>query len=110
MENLNVSRVLGVMALMPILPAVANAQAAGDPEAGLRVARQWCTGCHIVESGGRGSDSGPPFHEVANRPDRTPATMRAWLTDPHPPMPNLNLTNKEINDVIAYLESLKGHI
>jgi cytochrome c1 len=62
----------------------------------------------MVEPAGRGGQSGPPFIEIANNPDRTRPTLQAWLTDPHPPMPNLNLTNKEINDVIAYIESLRG--
>jgi mono/diheme cytochrome c family protein len=29
------------------------------------------------------------------------------LTAPHPPMPPVSLTRREIQDVIAYIESLK---
>lgn len=103
-------RAVSVAAFALLLPATAHAQASGDPQNGLRLARQWCTGCHVVEPAGRGGDSGPPFHEVANWPDRTPATMRAWLTNPHPPMPNLGLSRREIDDVIAYLDSLQGQL
>ena len=96
--------------LMLAFASAAHAQASGDPGAGLKLVRQWCTGCHVVEPAGRGGDSGPPFLEIANRPDRTPQTLRAWLTNPHPPMPNLGLSNTEINNIIAYLQSLQGQM
>ena len=103
-------RLLTVAAFTLLVSAIAHAQASGDPAAGLSLARQWCTSCHLVEPAGRGGQSGPTFLEIANSPDRTRPTLQAWLTDPHPPMPNLNLSNKEINDVIAYLESLRGRM
>jgi hypothetical protein len=30
-----------------------------------------------------------------------------WLTEPHPPMPNLNLTRLEIRDLAGYIFSLR---
>jgi hypothetical protein len=33
--------------------------------------------------------------------------LRAWLADPHPPMPGLDLANQQEDDIIAYLMSLK---
>ena len=45
--------------------------------------------------------------EIAKKADRSPETLRAWLTLPHPPMPNPSLTRSEIDDIIAYLNSLK---
>ena len=32
--------------------------------------------------------------------------LKAWLADPHSPMANLSLTNDEIDDRLAYIESL----
>jgi mono/diheme cytochrome c family protein len=32
--------------------------------------------------------------------------VRAWLADPHPPMPNFNLSRQQIDDIVAYLDSL----
>ncbi|MGE5537637.1 MAG: c-type cytochrome [Gemmatimonas sp.] len=90
--------------------AYPQAQTRGNADQGLRLARQWCTTCHVVEPAGRGGDVGPPFAEIANRPDRTPQTLRAWLNDPHPPMPNLGLTRTEIDDIIVYMESLQGRM
>lgn len=85
-----------------------QAQTRGNPDNGLKLARQWCTTCHVVEPAGRGGDAGPPFAAVANRPDRTPQTLRAWLNDPHPPMPNLGLTRTEIDDIVVYIDTLQG--
>lgn len=101
---------LAIAILTLLLWSAVQAQNAGDPQAGLRLARTWCTGCHVVEPAGRGGDSAPTFLEISNKPDRTPQTLRAWLTNPHPPMPNLGLTNAEINDVTVYIESLQGRM
>lgn len=81
--------------------------AAADPAEGLRLALQWCTSCHIVAPGAGGSDAAPPFEVIANDPNVTEGGLRAWLADPHPPMPKFDLTRVEIDAVIAYIESLK---
>ncbi len=81
------------------------AAAAGQPEAGWQLARRWCTGCHVVDTAGHGTDAAPPFATIAReRKDRR--WVRAWLEAPHPPMPNMSLSRGEIDDVIAYLDSL----
>lgn len=94
-----------VLALLTMLASTAQAQ--GDPRKGRTLARSWCTGCHLVEPSGLGSDTAPPFAIIANDPARTPPRLKRWLADPHPPMPNLKLSNREIDDLVAYLESLK---
>jgi mono/diheme cytochrome c family protein len=49
---------------------------------------------------------GPPtFRTVAGHLD--PGQLRAFLSHPHPPMPDLALTRAEIDDLIAYIETLK---
>ncbi len=80
---------------------------AADSAEGHRLARQWCATCHIVAPGTGGSDAAPPFESVANRPSITEAGLRAWLTDPHPPMPNLILSRAEIDAIVAYIKSLR---
>jgi mono/diheme cytochrome c family protein len=54
-----------------------------------------------------GSDAAPPFESIANNPLVTEEGLRAWLADPHPPMPKFDLTRTEIDDIIAYIKSLK---
>jgi len=84
----------------------ANATSA-DPNEGLRLARQWCTSCHIVAPSTGGSDAAPPFETIANNPMVSEDGLRAWLADPHPPMPKVDLTRTEIDAIIAYIKSLK---
>jgi mono/diheme cytochrome c family protein len=81
--------------------------AAGDEASGLALAQAWCTGCHVVGPTVAGGDSGPPFAAVANRSNLSPGALRAWLTEPHPPMPNLDLSRQQIDDITAYLDSLR---
>ena len=75
------------------------ASAAGDALAGRDMARQWCSSCHVVEPGGRGSDAAPTFAALANRPGAGPERWRTWLANPHPPMPKLQLSRQTIADI-----------
>jgi len=34
------------------------------------------------------------------------AWSRVWLMDPHPPMPSIMLSRQQVDDIIAYLNSL----
>lgn len=95
-----------LLALMAGASTAASAQAAGDREAGWHLARQWCTGCHVVDAAGHGTDVAPAFPVIARERGRDQRWLRAWLATPHPPMPNPNLSGAEIEDVVAYLESL----
>jgi cytochrome c len=80
---------------------------AADAEAGHQLAKKWCVSCHIVTPGTTGSDAARPFPAIANDPNFTKHGIRAWLADPHPPMPNLNLSRAEVDAIVAYLESLR---
>ena len=80
----------------------------GDPEAGRDLVRSWCTACHVVDLEGTGADAGPALPTLLAGKQRSADEIRGWLTDPHPPMPNLNLSRQEIDDILAYLQSLTG--
>jgi mono/diheme cytochrome c family protein len=84
------------------------ALAQGDPEAGRDLVRSWCTACHVVDLEGTGADAGPALPALLAGRQRSADEIRGWLADPHPPMPNLNLSRQEIDDILAYLESLTG--
>jgi len=75
---------------------------------GRLIARHWCAACHATGTSNRTSDTAPAFKIIADDPARTPARLRLWLTAPHPPMPNPGLSRVEIEDVIAYIRSLKS--
>ena len=98
----------GLAALICICCLVVLRDAAGaDPAAGRRMAAEWCANCHYIGDGAVAGDAAPAFAEIANRPDATPEGWRLWLQDPHPPMPNLALSRMEIDNLIAYIGSLK---
>ncbi|MBN9289763.1 MAG: hypothetical protein J0H36_01260 [Hyphomicrobium denitrificans] len=80
-----------------------------DIENGARLAKTLCTSCHLI---GQASDRPvqadvPSFSGVANRPNQTLDHLTTWLTEPHPPMPNLSLTRLEIRDLAGYIFSLR---
>jgi cytochrome c oxidase subunit II len=83
-------------------------------------ATQQCAGCHTVEGlEGATGRVGPNLTHVSSRTTfaggifkRTPANLARWLRNPPgqkpgSKMPNLNLTEEEIQRLVAYLESLK---
>jgi len=91
-----------------MLGAASLAQAnAGDSESGQRLTRQWCVSCHVVGGGDRGTDAAPPLPVIAQQQGTDPQWLKAWLVAPHPPMPNLHLSRQEIDDISAYLASLR---
>jgi mono/diheme cytochrome c family protein len=98
-----------ILIILAICVFGAGSAVASDTGAGEQLARQWCNECHLVDAGQKiASDGAPPFEAIANRPETTSLSLRNWLNDPHPPMPKLNLTRIEIDDLVAYIESLAG--
>ncbi len=95
------------LAMGLMIGALGLVAAAADPDEGARLARRWCTSCHIVAPGSDGSDAAPPFQMIADDPNVTEGGLRAWLADPHPPMPRFDLTRAETDAIIAYIKSLK---
>ncbi len=91
-----------------LLAAPALAASSGDADHGEVLARHWCASCHIVaDDQARGADNVPTFANIANRPDFTPAKVATFLRDPHPKMPDMQLSTYESADLAAYIASLK---
>ena len=97
----------GLALLAAIYPAAAREL--GDPKAGLSYADQVCSECHAVRGGQRVSPHGraPSFELVANAQGMTATALRVWFDSPHPSMPDLLLSEKQSDDLIAYILSLK---
>jgi mono/diheme cytochrome c family protein len=85
------------------VPALAQ-----DPAAGRALAERWCSACHAVTPGAVGSDVVPSFERIANDQVLTEEWLTARLAVPHHSMPSLSLTRRQIADLVAYVNSLRG--
>lgn len=80
---------------------------------------QTCANCHAIRGTGALATAGPDLTHVANRKqlaagllDNTPENLARWLKDPQAikpgcQMPNFNLNDDQIRDLVAYLEGLR---
>jgi mono/diheme cytochrome c family protein len=94
--------------LVLALAALAVPAQAGDPATGLRIARRWCAACHVVEPGqAQASADAPSFAEIARRRGKDSAGLSAFLMDPHPKMPDMQIGRDEAASVVAYIASLQ---
>jgi cytochrome c len=101
----------------------AAAAVAGDPESGKQLfAAKGCVACHVAPGvpgatgtigpnlGGIGDPQKRP--QLAGNLPNTPENLRRWIRDPGmvkpgTMMPNLNLTEKEADDLVALLTTLR---
>jgi mono/diheme cytochrome c family protein len=99
--------VLGIALVAGATPG--QAQQTGDVSAGRTLAKTWCSNCHVVErQASRGSDAVPSFPAIAEMSSTTSMSLHAFLQTPHGRMPDFKLSIKQIDDVTAYILSLKG--
>jgi mono/diheme cytochrome c family protein len=88
------------------LGALASASAA-DVDHGETLARRWCAACHVVASDQtRGQDNVPPFASIAKIPGFGADEIALLLLDPHPKMPDMQLSRGEAENLAAYIVSL----
>jgi mono/diheme cytochrome c family protein len=81
---------------------------AGPPDAarGKALAGRWCGACHLVQL--RLTTIDPPtFAAIANDPAKTSDYLRSFFASPHKDMPPIQLTPLQIEDIIAYLGTMK---
>jgi cytochrome c oxidase subunit 2 len=99
--------------------AVANQNASPAATAGAKIfANSPCTTCHRIDGVSKGY-IGPDLSHFGTRTtlaggilSNTPANVAKWVTDPEAikpgtQMPRLGLAGEQLNDLVAYLESLK---
>jgi mono/diheme cytochrome c family protein len=100
---------LGVVVLLPLRKLAAQTE--GDPDAGRKLAQTWCVNCHIVDASQRsGSSTGAPsFPAIAAMKTTTFMGLQAFLQTPHDRMPDLHLSRDEIDDIAAFVVSLKNN-
>lgn len=80
----------------------------GNADRGKAVTAMWCANCH--GSSTTANDRVPTFTSLAADPNHTDAAIRAFLMQPHKPMPPLELGTQQIEDIIAYLHTLRAPV
>jgi mono/diheme cytochrome c family protein len=104
-----IKRILLSGLMLAGLPCLLKAEEVGDRTRGLEYARKNCASCHSVSphEGQSIVSDAPDFVSVANTPGMTPTAIAVWLQTPHPNMPNFIIPERDIDDLAAYITSLK---
>lgn len=97
--------VIGLTLAAAVALHIAPAVAAGDAAQGRATAERWCSTCHVVSQGGRGADTAPNFTAIARM--RSDDYLRGFLTQPHPPMPRFEISRQDIDDLVAYIATMR---
>jgi mono/diheme cytochrome c family protein len=108
-----------LMSLMIALPAMIplSSQAAGipDPAEGKKLAQMECVNCHVIENvadkstAPRSPGEAPYFRSIAFDPKMTAEKIRSTLKLPHGEMANILLTEKDIDNLILYIEGMRRY-
>ncbi|WP_208998328.1 c-type cytochrome [Roseibium aquae] len=90
--------------LVPVQPL-----RAADADNGKQLSLQWCASCHLVSNDQQvgTSDSQPTFYDLAADRSWDEASLKTFLADPHPKMPDMALTPRETADIARYIDSLQ---
>jgi len=80
-----------------------------DMSRGRQLAETLCANCHLIgiRTPDRVIAGVPSFRTIANRRNQTGERIANVLVKPHTPMPDMQLTRREIGDLIAYLDALR---
>jgi mono/diheme cytochrome c family protein len=81
----------------------------GDARRGLAYAQKTCSGCHNVLRTEAASPirQATPFKKIANTPGMSITALTVWSRTTHPTMPNLVIEANDMDDLIAYILSLR---
>jgi mono/diheme cytochrome c family protein len=97
--------VRALFAALAASSALASARAA-DVDKGEKLARRWCAACHIVANDQKhGADNAPTFAAIGRIPGLNADRIALFLRDPHPKMPDMQLSRPETEDLAAYIAS-----
>jgi len=90
-------------------PVPTDATDIGDARKGLDYAGKVCATCHNVSGSDASSPNSKatPFKRIANTPGMSVTALTVWSRTTHPTMPNLIIEPNDMDDLIAYILSLK---
>lgn len=93
-----------VLAVLLLSSGGTAAIQAGDPEKGKEIADRDCARCRNEQAAGHP----PTFEQIARTPHYTPQRLRRIIAvPPHRGMPALGLNQSDIEDLAAYIRSLR---
>ncbi len=111
MRAVSIRVVLTTLALALAGPSVSLAgpfTSAPDPEYGKVLAERLCSNCHLVSATQEQVNVDvPSFHEIGNLQSETEGSIIAKIVMPKHPMPVIPITKSELEDLAAYIMSLK---
>ena len=81
----------------------------GNAGKGLAFAQSVCSSCHNVlrTEDLSPNNEAPTFKEIANTPGMSITALTVWSRTSHPTMPNLVISPNDMDDLIAYILSLR---
>jgi mono/diheme cytochrome c family protein len=84
---------------------------APDPAHGQQLAQRLCSNCHLVDSSQTKAMADiPSFQEIANQQGQTAGSIMARIIIPKHPMPVIPISKSELNDLAAYIMSLRDPV
>ncbi len=95
-----------ILAVLPAAQGLAQVPL-GDAAAGQQLVQAQCSTCHTRYGRPRSRQQGPSLAAIASIPSTTSMSLHAFLMTPHAKMPNYRLNSQEIDDIIAYILSLR---
>jgi cytochrome c len=105
-----VNPALWLPAILLLVAGRAAAQGKADIEAGRRLADLHCSRCHAVDDVGASLMEGaPPLRDLKLRypVEDLAEALAEGITTAHPQMPVFTFSTEEIDDLLAYLDSLE---
>lgn len=106
------ARIVFLLASLSMIDAGASmagpVTTAPDPVHGMSLAQRLCSTCHVVSSEQVHANADiPSFREIANKQGQTEGSIMAKIIIPKHPMPVIPITKSELEDISAYIISLR---
>jgi mono/diheme cytochrome c family protein len=104
-------RALQAMVVCSALDPAAHGQTRAAVARGQEIAERACAGCHAINGGQQGSTiqgtQVPSFTSLASRPYWAAESLQTSIMTPKHPMPAMPLQLADVNDLVAYIRSLR---
>ncbi len=121
MKSLHLATVLVALAMAPLSTALAG----GNPESGRKISTEHCSRCHVIGDHNPygGINSTPSFQLLAKRDDYLERFQTFYARRPHPVfvrvpdvprwtdlpshIPEFTIQPQDIDDIVAFIETLR---